>query len=455
MKKKYTYTKGIAVVILLCLALTSCGNVYTWTLGEEINLIQVSDNSDFELMQTIIPENIINVFYGGELEGKTPLGIARIGNGIYTGIPRGGNGRGERIVLYDAEDGIIQEGRVRVEPCLNFWRIIYDDRHERLLWTRHARQSAFQRPPDELIVLDMELRELWRMNIPHYARSFEVLHDRIGEPEHTPFYIMDVAVTDDFYYVVSINNMRQNSNVNQKVRVNPSSNTVTVVYKVDRDGNIVNIFRKENFEFLGIIIQDGFYITYGIQLVDGRAETVIIHGSSDDIFSGKYTVIQAKNLIRHAMIANDTMIITGEFEQARIVEHLITIMDLATGTVVKTMDLTEVVIRYEITLYGIFYGANKDKIGVIGTSSWDESKLGRENQSMMFIPINSEIEIDAVFVIEFGDFRISQIREIYVNENSVTIVCVSWYFHEREYLLEGYDIRFNVIELNINQKQLI
>jgi hypothetical protein len=304
-------------------------------------------------------------------------------------------------------------------------------------------------------VLDRELEELWRMQLPHYAEPFVHIHDELRRPTHTPFYIMDVAMSDEYYYVVSINYMREDYNINHQGAVSPSSSTVTVVYKVDRDGNIVDIFRRENFEFLGLKIQDGFYIMYGIQLTRDRAETIVMYGSSDDIFSEEYTVIQGKNLIRNVMIANDVLVISGELVHQPAVRQFITLIDLNSRNIMKTLDVSEIRSNYEVVMHGILYGENQDRIGIIGTSTWPGSKLGQEENSIVFIPVSNDFEVNSAYVIDVGNFHFANISDICVCEKYFTILGMWTYISPNIYPAGTYYIRDDIIDFSLSHEQLM
>lgn len=459
MEKKYPKLFGIVALLLSCLILTSCG--YTWASNQNVNMMQIYVGENLDSTQTIEPDRLRNVFYYDDDLRERPMffpgnGIVKIETERYVVLP--GFDRHivaaqfeQYIYIYDVDDGVIAEGTVVVGLDSNFWRIIYDETDERVLWTRHRRdvQRGFQREPDELIVLSPELEELWRMNIPHYARSFEVLDDLLKEPDHIPFYIMDVAITEDYYYVVSINNIRSGGgSVLSKVEAVPSSDAITVVYRVDRDGNVLDIFRRANFEFLGIIIQDGFYVIYGIQTSGRNAETVVIYGCSESIFSEQYTIIQSKNIIFNVMIENDTLLISGGLWRGTRINEFITLIDLNERNIIKTLDVSEIGSTYNMHIYGVFYGANKDQIGIIGTLGLN-SKLNQGRNSVVFIPITDELEISKIVIIDIGYFFQSDILDISVTETYLNILCRS-----RERVGEYHSWQ-HIIDFSISHEQLM
>ena len=446
MTKNMLNKNMIAAIMLSCVVLTSCGQ--SWASGENINLAKIRSNDTAESMKQVVPKNFINVFYEGELRAGFFGGnrFALVEPGKYI-ILDGHSDSGMKypISFYYVNEGIIEGNAIGGIRDPNFMRIIYDEKHQRVIWTRHESRPTGTRPPDEVIILDMELEELWRMHIPHYARPFEQLHDFLQRPDHTPFYVMDVAIAAGYYYVVSINNIRQNENINLNVPANPSSRSVTVVYKVDLDGNIIDIFRRENFEFLGIKIQDGFYVIYGIQMSRGRAETVVIYGSSESIFSEEYTVIQAKNIVHNAIIKNGVLMITGGLHRSLRENDFITLIDLNERSVIKTLDITDVVEKHGFWVHGVLYGENKDQIGMIITH-------GRREQtgvdSIIFVTVGADFKVENVFSVYIGEYFQSLIGNISIGETELHIVARSMY------RIGEYHFRLDIIEFNISYDQL-
>lgn len=132
-------------------------------------------------------------------------------------------------------------------------------------------------------------------------------------------------------------------------------------------------------------------------------------------------------------------------------------IDLNEKRVVKTLDVSEVSDYYEVWLYGVFYGENKDRVGMIGASTWSGSRLGMQDESMTFISINDDFEVGSAWIIDVGDFFMADILDIYANEEYLQILCRAWYWYwyESEYIDGRYFSNRDIIDFKVSHEQLM
>ena len=401
MEHRKTCFKFLIIIVILftCMISSSCEKKDAVPQSDG-KAIKMTDNSNYN---DIKPIQVDNLKILSENDIKIPFkynGCSRISNGMYLFL--GQEWETLRIGLYSTELGALRENTTDIfSPS----EIIYDDKHQNILLldSRYKIIRDIENPkwfdedrPAVLLALDMDLVEKWRIE--------------------TADNIANTIIIGDFYYI--IRDIRK-----EGLTAEDMTTYDTAVDKVSAEGEILVTFKKENFKIRQIISQNGHVIICGEQTNNKQTEYVIMRGDDEEFFSEGYSVISSIGSPRDfysGIIENGNLVLytfsnlRGDQKNSK---YCINLIDINTLEVIKTVDITKILRKYEIDFEIILYGDNKDKMLLIGKPILFNSRLRNEGIQLLLIPVNNEWEIHSVYAVNTEPFVFSSINAVTENDS--------------------------------------
>ena len=358
------------IIILICLTIVAC--------GKSENLIIVDDKN-------------VNMLMYKELPGEFDQ-FLRIDDENYIFLKKT---KGEaKIGIYSIDSGIILEKAIHETRAKN---LVYDEKNQRVLLTISKLLPVFfEDEMNSVIAFDMDLNELWRIEVAPY--------------------IIDIVVDGKIYYIVC-EEWPEVWSCDDPPSIN------TVVSKVDADGKLIKAYRKNHFEYSQTIISESRSLICGTQTHNNKREAVLIE-MDGAFFSERHTILKNQDFVFGGVTEKDTLILMGAKGAPtapfsivnKTPKYYINIMNLNNLEIVRTIDVSRIFAQYDIFPRFIFYGENKGRVALIAEIIFDEFLMDK-GINLLFIPIDSAYKLGDIYAFNVSDHTHLSVMDISESNN--------------------------------------